>query len=440
MHPVQTNHGPRKARPSMIKRSRVVIVGAGFGGLWAARALARSPVDVLLVDRNNYHVFLPLLYQVAAAELEPEEIAYPIRSILRRLPNVRFALAEVKKVDLDGRVVESADMAIPYDFLILSVGSTTHFFGVPGAAEHAFPLKDMDQAIALRNHLLCCFERAAHESDADRRQQILTFVIVGGGPTGVEFAGALAELIHRPLVRDYPNLDFCQVRVVLVEAKDSVLPDLPQRLRAYASARLRRMGIEVRVRAVVSQVARDSVRLKDGSTIRTETLIWTAGVRGVPQAQAWGLATARNGRAVSLPTLQVPDHPEAYVIGDLAHREESGRALPMIAPVAIQQGVAAAQNIARQLAGHGPVAFHYRDPGLMVTIGRNAAVACVRGRCFTGFSAWLLWLSVHIYKLIGFRNRLLVLINWAWDYFLYERAVRLILPSQQRELAKNQRT
>jgi NADH dehydrogenase len=356
------------------------------------------------------------------------------------LPNVRFALAEVKKVDLDGRVVESADMAIPYDFLILSVGSTTHFFGVPGAAEHAFPLKDMDQAIALRNHLLCCFERAAHESDADRRQQILTFVIVGGGPTGVEFAGALAELIHRPLVRDYPNLDFCQVRVVLVEAKDSVLPDLPQRLRAYASARLRRMGIEVRVRAVVSQVARDSVRLKDGSTIRTETLIWTAGVRGVPQAQAWGLATARNGRAVSLPTLQVPDHPEAYVIGDLAHREESGRALPMIAPVAIQQGVAAAQNIARQLAGHGPVAFHYRDPGLMVTIGRNAAVACVRGRCFTGFSAWLLWLSVHIYKLIGFRNRLLVLINWAWDYFLYERAVRLILPSQQRELAKNQRT
>jgi NADH dehydrogenase len=424
----------------MIKRSRVVIVGAGFGGLWAARALARSPVDVLLVDRNNYHVFLPLLYQVAAAELEPEEIAYPIRSILRRLPNVRFALAEVKKVDLDGRVVESADMAIPYDFLILSVGSTTHFFGVPGAAEHAFPLKDMDQAIALRNHLLCCFERAAHESDADRRQQILTFVIVGGGPTGVEFAGALAELIHRPLVRDYPNLDFCQVRVVLVEAKDSVLPDLPQRLRAYASARLRRMGIEVRVRAVVSQVARDSVRLKDGSTIRTETLIWTAGVRGVPQAQAWGLATARNGRAVSLPTLQVPDHPEAYVIGDLAHREESGRALPMIAPVAIQQGVAAAQNIARQLAGHGPVAFHYRDPGLMVTIGRNAAVACVRGRCFTGFSAWLLWLSVHIYKLIGFRNRLLVLINWAWDYFLYERAVRLILPSQQRELAKNQRT
>lgn len=412
-----------------MKMPRVVIVGAGFGGLWAARALARSPVQVLLVDRNNYHVFLPLLYQVAAAELEPEEIAYPIRSILRKPPNVRFALADVKKVDLGARVVESADAVIPYDFLILGVGSTTHFFGVPGAAEHAFPLKDMEQAIALRNHLLCCFERAAQESDVDRRRQMLTFVIVGGGPTGVEFAGALAELIHRPLVRDYPNLDFRQVRVVLVEAKDSLLPDLPLRLRAYASARLRQMGIEVRVGAVVSRVARDSVRLKDDSTIYTDTLVWTAGVRGVPQAEAWGLATARNGQAVSLPTLQVPDYPEVYLIGDLAYLEESGRALPMIAPVAIQQGVTAAQNIGQQLAGHEPVAFHFRDPGLMVTIGRNAAVACVRGRCFTGFSAWLLWLGVHIYKLIGFRNRLLVLINWAWDYFLYERAVRLILPS-----------
>jgi NADH dehydrogenase len=271
-----------------MKMPRVVIVGAGFGGLWAARALARSPVQVLLVDRNNYHVFLPLLYQVAAAELEPEEIAYPIRSILRKLPNVRFALADVKKVDLGARVVESADAVIPYDFLILGVGSTTHFFGVPGAAEHAFPLKDMEQAIALRNHLLCCFERAAQESDVDRRRQMLTFVIVGGGPTGVEFAGALAELIHRPLVRDYPNLDFRQVRVVLVEAKDSLLPDLPLRLRAYASARLRQMGIEVRVGAVVSRVARDSVRLKDDSTIYTDTLVWTAGVRGVPQAEAWG--------------------------------------------------------------------------------------------------------------------------------------------------------
>lgn len=412
-----------------MERPRVVIVGAGFGGLWAARALARSPVEVLLVDRNNYHVFLPLLYQVAAAELEPEAIAYPIRNILRKLPNVQFALADVKKVNLDARVVESADMAIPYDFLILGAGSTTHFFGVPGAAEHAFPLKDMEQAIALRNHLLCCFERAAYESNADRRRQILTFVIVGGGPTGVEFAGTLAELIRWPLARDYPSLDFRQVRVLLVEAKESLLPDLPQRLRAYASARLRRMGIDVRLGAVASQVARDSVRLKDGSTIHTETLVWTAGVRGVPQAQAWGLATARNGQAVSLPTLQVPGHPEVYVIGDLAYLEESGRALPMIAPVAIQQGLAAAQNIGRQLAGHEPVTFHYHDPGLMVTIGRNAAVAYVRGRCFTGFFAWLLWLSVHIYKLIGFRNRLLVLINWTWDYFLYERAVRLILPS-----------
>lgn len=413
-------------------RPRVTIIGAGFGGLWAARTFVRYPVEVLLIDRNNYHSFLPLLYQVAAAELEPEEIAYPVRSILWKLPNAQFVLANVRRVDLARRVMETDGRAIPYDFLILATGSVSHFFGVPGAGQHAFPLKTLEEGVALRNHILCCFERAIHEPDAGRRQRALTFAIVGGGPTGVEFAGALAELIRGPLVKDYPMLDFHEVRVVLLEAMDGLLPGLPERLRTYALARLGRMGVEVRLQAVVSQITRERVHLKDATVIPAETVVWTAGVRGDPLAQAWGLPTARAGRVAVLPTLQVPGHPEVYIIGDLAQVEESGQPLPMIAPVAIQQGVAAARNIGRQIAGQDPLPFHYRDPGTMVTIGRNAGVVYLRGRAFVGFPAWVLWLSVHLFNLIGFRNRLLVLINWAWDYLFYERAVRLILPRETR--------
>jgi len=411
------------------RRPRVVIIGAGFGGLWAARALAHSAVEVQLLDRHNYHTFLPLLYQVAAAELEPEEIAYPVRSIFRKRPNVRFAMAEVKGVDLTAQVVQTAERVIPYDFLILALGSTSHFFGVPGAAEHAFPLKTLDQGIFLRNHILRCFERAVQEPDAPQRRRLLTFAIVGGGPTGVEFAGALAELIRGPLVKDYPMIDFREVRVVLLEATDRLLPGLPKRLQAYALARLRRMGIEVRLEAMVGQMKRGAVQLKDGTVLPAATVVWTAGVRGEPLAEQWGLPTARHGRVAVLPTLQVPGHPQVYVIGDLAYLEEDGRPLPMIAPVAVQQGTVAAGNIVRQLAGEAPLPFRYRDPGTMVTIGRNAAVAHVFGRAFTGFPAWVLWLSVHLVNLIGFRNRLFVLTNWAWDYFFYERAVRLILPN-----------
>lgn len=411
-------------------RPRVAIIGAGFAGLWAARALARSPVEVLLVDRNNYHTFLPLLYQVAAAELQPGDIAYPIRSILRHWPNVRFAMAEVKKIDLAARTVYTDGPPISYDFLVLATGSTSHFFGVAGAAEHAFPLKRMEEAISLRNHILCCFERAAREPDPVRRGQMLTFVVVGCGPTGIEFAGALSELIRGPLAKDYPALDFREARVVILEAKECVLPGLSEQLSNYVPARLRQMGVEGRSKAIVTQVTPETIQLQDGSVLRTETVVWTAGVYGVPQAQAWGFPTAHNGQVTVLPTLQVPEHPEVYVIGDLAYAKEDGRPLPMVAPVAVQQGLAAAQNILRQMEGQELRAFHYRNPGMMVTIGRNAAVACVRGRCFTGFVAWVLWLTVHIAKLIGFRNRLLVLINWAWDYFFFERAVRFILPSQ----------
>ncbi len=420
----------RLAEMTAERRPRVAIVGAGFGGLWAARHLVQAPVEVLLIDRHNYHCFLPLLYQVAAAELEPEEIAYPVRSILWKLPNVQFILADVQRVDLARRILETDGPAIPYDFLILATGSVSHFFDVPGAEEHALPLKSLEEGVALRTRILCCFERAALDPDPERRRRMLTFAIVGGGPTGVEFAGALAELIRGPLAKDYPALDFREVRVVLLEAADGLLPGWPERLRAYAAARLRRMGVEVRLHASVSRITREAVHLKDGMSVPAETVVWTAGVRGDSLAQAWGLPTARAGRVAVEPTLQLPGHPEVSVIGDLAYVEERGQPLPMIAPVAIQQGTTAARNIERQIAGQDPLPFRYRDPGVMVVIGRNAGVVHVWGRSFTGFPAWVLWLSVHLAKLIGFRNRLFVLINWAWDYLFYERAVRLILPSE----------
>lgn len=409
-------------------RPRVVIVGAGFGGLTAARALAGSPAEVVLVDRNNYHTFLPLLYQVAAAELEAEEIGYPVRSILRRLPDVRFVMAEVQGLDLARRVLETDGPGLTYDYLLLAPGSTPNFFGVEGAGRHAFPLYSLEQALALRNHILRCFEQAVQEPDPVARRQALTFVIVGGGATGVEFAGALTELIHGPLSKDYPTLDIEQVQVVLLEATDSLLPVLPDRLRDYAHNRLRRMGVEVRLQATVARITPQAVVLQDGSTLPTATVVWTAGVRGNPQVPAWGLPTAQGGRVPVLPTLQVPGHPNVYVIGDLAYLEEEGRPVPMVAPAAIQQGKRAAQNLLAQMAGKEPRPFHYQDLGTMVTIGRNAAVVRVGGRQMTGFLAWAAWLTVHLVRLIGFRNRLFVLLNWAWDYFFFERASRLILP------------
>ena len=416
----------------MAERYRVVIVGAGFGGLWAARAIARYAVEVILVDRHNYHVFFPLLYQVAAAELEPEDIAYPVRSILRKLPNVGFIMAEVKRVDLTAKLVEADGRTIPYDFLILAMGSTSHFFGVPGAAEYAFPLRALEEGVALRNHILSCFEQAVHEPDSEQRERLLTFAIVGGGPTGVEFAGALAELIYGPLRKDYKTLDLQKVRVVLLEAGESLLPSMPERLRTYALKRLLKIRVEVSLRSGVSQVTPEAAHLTDGRVIPTETVVWTAGVHGGTQPQAWGLPIARNGRVDVLPTLQVPGHPSAYVIGDLAYVEKDGLPLPMVAPVAIQQGTVAARNIARQTSGSAPLPFNYKDLGTMAVIGRNSAVAHLFGRwTFTGLVAWVIWLSVHLLRLIGFRNRLLVLTNWAWDYLFYERVVRLILPSKE---------
>jgi NADH dehydrogenase len=397
--------------------------------LWAARAFARTPFQVLLIDRNNYHTFLPLLYQVAAAEIEPEEIIYPVRSILRPLSNVDFLLADVQGIDFAARTLRTGVTTIPYDYLILAAGSATHFYGVAGAVDHALTLKTLDDAVRLRNHILCNFERAVTDSNAQRRRRRLTFAIVGGGPTGVEYAGALAELLRGPLKRDFPKLDPHEGRVVLVESADCLLPSLPGRLGRYALRRLGKMGVEVRLQTVVDRVDAEEIYFRDGTSVPAETTVWTAGVRGEPTASNWGLPMDRSGRVAVDPTLEVQGLAGVYAIGDLAHSEANGKPLPMIAPVALQQGVLAAKNIRRRQAEMSALPFQYRDHGMMATIGRNAAVASIGGWAFTGFPAWLAWLGVHLIKLIGFRNRLFVLVNWAWDYFLFERMVRLILPS-----------
>ena len=408
------------------RRPTVVIVGAGFGGLRAAHALRKAPVDVILIDRHNYHLFQPLLYQVATAGLEPEQIAKPVRAILRGQANLDFRMTEVTGLDLEGRLVATADGAIPYDYLILAVGGETNYFGLESVVRHGFGLKDIPEAIRIRNHVLHGFERAVLEHDPERRRAELTFVVVGGGPTGVEMAGALSELIRLVLVKDYPRLNVKDVRVLLVEATDRLLGPMPPRLREAAAETLWRKHVEVRFGATVADYDGARVLLKSGEVIPARTLIWAAGVQAVPLTARLGLATGRQGRIPVSATLQVAEHPDIYVIGDAAYLEADGQPLPMMAPVAIQMAETAAENIRRRVAGKPSVPFLYRDPGSLATIGRNAAVAYIRGIGFTGFPAWVVWLVVHILQLIGFRNKLFVLLNWAWDYFFYERAARLI--------------
>jgi NADH:ubiquinone reductase (H+-translocating) len=410
-------------------RPRVVIVGAGFGGLWAARTLAKREADVTLIDRNNYHTFFPLLYQVAAAELVPTDIAHPIRSIFRRAPNIQVRMSEMTGLDLEARVVRTDSGDLPFDALVLALGSEPAFFGVEGAEQHAYPLRWMNDAIPLRHHVLTRFE-VAQNADAERRGRLLTFVVVGGGPTGVEYAGALSELVHGPLLRDFPWVRSEDVAIELIEAGPSLLSGMPDPLARFAQERLARRKVRVRLGVAVQSVSSDCVRLSDGTRLPTDTVVWTAGVRGEPRMAAWGLPVARGGRVPVTPSLELADHEGVYVIGDLAYLEDgAGRPLPQVAQVAIQQGRRAAHNILLRARGEEPHPFVYRDPGMLAVIGRNAAVAHVFGRTFKGWLAWLLWLAIHITWLIGFRNRALVLVNWGWNYVFFRRAIRLILPT-----------
>ena len=423
---------------------RIVVIGAGFGGLWAVRRFVSHGIGVTLIDRNNYHTFFPLLYQVAAAELGPSEIAYPIRSLFRRHPLVDFRRANVHNLDLDARIVEAGESRLEYDYLVMAPGSVPDFFAVEGAARHAFPLRTMDDAIPLRYHVLNCFERAAQTSGSSTRESLLRFVIVGGGPTGVEYAGALAELIYGPLLKDFGSIARDEVDIRLLEGGERLLAGMPPRLQEYAHVRLERRGVQVLTGSRVVEVASDRVVTCDtGDTKRrdlgdvmnehtgqtaTHTVVWAAGVQGDPAVGSWGLPVGPGGRVPVEGTLQVPGYPEVFVVGDLAYLEVGGEALPQIAQVALQQGSTAAENVVLMIGGEAPGEFTYKDLGMLAVIGRNAAVAHLWGRSFTGFAAWTLWLVVHVVNLMGFRNRVLVLVNWAWNYVFYRRAVRLILP------------
>lgn len=409
------------------KLPHVVIVGAGFGGLETAQRLRNAPVQITLIDRQNYHLFQPLLYQVAIAGLVPSQIAYPLRTIFRKQKNLTFQMGEVTSIDLDGRYIRSNGSVIAYDYLVLAVGGQTNFFGMHTVEENGFQLKSIEDATGTRNHLLRMFERASREVDPDIRKALLTFVVVGGGPTGVETAGALAELITHVLTKDYPQMDLSEVRVILLEATGTVMPAYPDGLRKATMKLLEDKKVEILLNTRLTDYNGRTIKLADGRQIEAYTLIWTAGVRAAKILDGLGVQQAAAGRVRVMPTLQLPRHPEVFVIGDAAYVEdERGQSLPMLATVAQQQAKAAARNLQRILRGETLQPFHYKDPGLLATIGRNAAVARIWGLSFSGFVAWVIWVGLHIFRLIGFRNRLVVLINWAWDYFFYDNQVRLI--------------
>lgn len=414
----------------MAKKPKVVILGAGFGGLWAARKLANRNVDILLVDKNNYHTFLPLLYQVAAAELEPERIAQPVRYLIRDQANLNFRMGSVTAINPAGKQVSVDGEPVDYDFLIVALGSTTAFFGVPGAEEHCFTLKSIDEAVEMRNHILYKIESAANEPDPIKQKQMLTFAIVGGGATGVEYAGALAELIYQPLEKDYPRMKLKDLaRVTLIEAGSQLLTGIDNG--GYTAERLTKIGVDVRLNTRVESVEADKVNLADDEPIMTDTVLWAAGIQGQPVVKSAGAELTRGSQFEVLETLQSKEFPDMFVVGDLIRFEQDGKPLINTAQVAMQSGEQAADNIMALIENKPLELFRYYDKGMMATIGRNAAVANINGRHYTGFIAWLIWLFIHLFFLIGFRNRLGVLTNWAWNYLFFERVVRLIMPLGQ---------
>ncbi|MCB9490073.1 MAG: NAD(P)/FAD-dependent oxidoreductase, partial [Deltaproteobacteria bacterium] len=410
------------------KRPRVVILGGGFGGLACARDLKGVAADVVLVDKNNYHLFQPLLYQVATAGLTPADIAYPIRSILRRQKNIRVVMGLATAVDRERRVVTLTEGEMPYDYLVVACGMTHNYFGHDEWERYAPGLKDLSDALGMRQHLLSAFEAAEREKDPDKARELMTFVVVGGGPTGVEMAGAIREVAGYVLRSDFRNIDPTKARVILVEAADRLLPPFPESLSAKTRAALEAIDVEILTGRMVKDVREDGV-LVDETFIPTRTVIWTAGVKASPVMQSLGVELDRGGRAVVNADLRLPEDERVFVIGDLAKfTTEKGRVLPGLAPVATQQGHTAAANIRRLIAESPTKAFRYRDFGQMATIGRGKAVADIFGLRFGGRPAWMTWLFVHIMYLVGFRNRLSVLLQWTYAYIAVRRSARLIIP------------
>ena len=412
--------------PALPARPRVVVVGAGFGGLAATRALAHLPVDVTLVDRHNYHLFQPLLYQVATSLLDPAEIAHPARALVRRHRNCSFRLAEVREVDLEGRRLLTDNGDLPYDHLIVAAGSVNNFFGDSSVAERAFCLKSLGEALALRNRILGAFEEASRTADAAERRRLLAFVLVGAGATGVELSGALSELVARVLSRDFPSLDTSEVSITIVEAGEHPLQAFAPSLRRAAARTLERKGVRLLFGAQVAGVDERGVSLRDGRRLEAATVVWTAGVCAAPLAASLAQARGRQDRVPVDSRLRLPGHPEVYVIGDLAEARQQGTVLPMLAPVAIQGAQHAARCIEADLQGRAAPEFHYRDKGTMAVVGRNSGIAQIGPLHLSGFPGWLTWLFVHLILLVGFRSKLVTLVNWGWDYVFYDRPVRLI--------------
>ncbi|HEV3346010.1 MAG TPA: NAD(P)/FAD-dependent oxidoreductase [Methylomirabilota bacterium] len=408
------------------RRPHVVIVGGGFGGLYAARALAGRPVRVTLLDRRNHHLFQPLLYQVATAALNPSDIAMPLRSILRRAANVTVLLAEVEAVDLAARRLVLDGDSLEYDALVLAAGAGHSYFGHDDWEALAPSLKTLEDALEIRRRVLVAYEEAEREEDRAEQRALLTSVVIGGGPTGVELAGALAEISRETIARDFRLIDPTKARIVLLEGGPRVLAAFPDPLPARAAAALTRIGVEVRTGATVTCVTPDAVWI-GGEQIRARTVLWAAGVSAAPLTRTLGVPLDRAGRVLVERDLSIPGHPEAFAIGDVcAFTDDAGHPLPGLAPVALQQGRAAARNVLHRLAGEPTEPFRYHDRGSMATIGRAAAVAVVGRFRLSGLVAWLAWLFVHITFLIGFRNRFLVLFQWAWAYISWQRGARLI--------------
>jgi len=408
-------------------RPRVVIIGAGFGGLSCAKKLAGRRVDVLLIDRNNYHLFTPLLYQVASSLLNPSDIAQPVRSMFRGSRNVRVLRAEVTGIDFDRKAVRTADGGEhAYDRLVIAAGSTTNYFGLESVERTALGLKDLPEALELRNHILSALEQATQAGEEEAARW-LTFVVVGGGPTGVEYAGALAELVRAVLPNEYPELAARTVRIVLVEGLDEVLPTFPGDLGREARRALAGRGIDVVTGVRVMDVGDGgSIVLSNGRELRAGTLVWAAGVKPAGLAEVLEVPRSRSGRVEVDEYLRVKGRDGVYAIGDIASVIDDGREVPMLSAPAMQEGRHVARAIIDELEGGLPRPFRYRERGSMATIGRNAAVAELRGLHLKGFIGWLTWLVVHLYYLIGFRNRLTVLLGWAWNYIRFDRPVRII--------------
>lgn len=407
-------------------KPQIIVVGGGFGGLYAARALAHLRVKLTVLDRKNHHTFQPLLYQVATAGLSPGDISAPIRWVLRDAVNTEVLLAYVTGFDLDRREVVAQDLRLPYDYLVVAAGATHAYFGHPEWESVAPGLKTLEDALEIRNRVLLAFEVAERQAAVVGQHAPLTFVVVGGGPTGVELAGTLAEITRTALAHDFRAIDPKRTRIVLIEGGPRVLPAYPEDLSADAQRQLEKLGVDVLTSAMVTGVEPQAVRMGDKVLSATVTL-WAAGVAASPLGRVLGAPVDRVGRVFVQPDLSIPGHPEVFVIGDLAaFRTEDGKVLPGVAPVAIQQGKAVARNIEHDLTGQRREAFHYLDKGSLATIGRAAAVAQFGKIHLSGFLAWLAWLFVHIFFLIGFRNRFVVMFQWAWSYFTFERGVRLI--------------